>query len=188
MKSRNQTGSAHIVIIIILVVALVGALGFVFWQNFLNKPSSTRDTTNSATKSSLDMTFLEIDQFGVKIPYDRTSDTYTVEVFPANLASVQSKKANDACGRAVTIAYISHYKVDEKLPADYPGNNGKAKLYVEDLNNLPSVTIGDDFYSIQSLQYLECADPMTKDGAAINTILVDATNSFQAVFKNLQDN
>lgn len=33
--SLNQKGSAHIAIIVILVVALIGALGFVFWQNFI---------------------------------------------------------------------------------------------------------------------------------------------------------
>lgn len=39
MKKNNQTGSAHVVIIVLLVVALLGALGFVFYQNFIAKPA-----------------------------------------------------------------------------------------------------------------------------------------------------
>lgn len=36
-KNLSQKGSAHVVIIVILVVALLGTLGFVFWQNFVYK-------------------------------------------------------------------------------------------------------------------------------------------------------
>ncbi len=35
--NKNQSGSAHVIIIAILAVALIGALGFLFWQNFINK-------------------------------------------------------------------------------------------------------------------------------------------------------
>jgi len=36
-NSLKQTGSAHVVIIVILAVAVLGLLGFVFWQNFIVK-------------------------------------------------------------------------------------------------------------------------------------------------------
>ncbi|MEI7689977.1 MAG: hypothetical protein WCI79_03370 [Candidatus Saccharibacteria bacterium] len=35
MKQQKQSGFAHLAIIIVLVVALFGALGFVYWQNFM---------------------------------------------------------------------------------------------------------------------------------------------------------
>lgn len=46
-KTLSQKGSAHAVIIVILVAALLGALGFIFWQNFMNKDTSD---TNNTTK------------------------------------------------------------------------------------------------------------------------------------------
>lgn len=52
-KSLSQKGNAHVVIIVILVITLVGALGFVFWQNFTNKESSENKvevTKNDQTK------------------------------------------------------------------------------------------------------------------------------------------
>jgi hypothetical protein len=50
-NSQKQTGSAHIVIVIILVLALLSALGFVLYQHFTNKDSANKDsseTTQSA--------------------------------------------------------------------------------------------------------------------------------------------
>ncbi|MFZ1301165.1 MAG: hypothetical protein WAQ27_01120 [Candidatus Microsaccharimonas sp.] len=52
MKSRTQQqGSAlHIVIIIVLVVALIGTLGFVFWNNFIKQTNTTQDTTTEVSQ------------------------------------------------------------------------------------------------------------------------------------------
>lgn len=48
MKRKiTQAGSAQVIIIIVLVVALLGTLGFVFWQNFINKADSTKPTDTS---------------------------------------------------------------------------------------------------------------------------------------------
>jgi hypothetical protein len=43
-KIHSQKGSAHAFIIIILIVAIIGALGFVFWQHFLSKESTPTAT------------------------------------------------------------------------------------------------------------------------------------------------
>jgi len=51
-KTLSQKGSTHIVIIVILVIALLGTLGFVFWQNFINKstPQINNDTSKTDNK------------------------------------------------------------------------------------------------------------------------------------------
>jgi uncharacterized membrane protein YukC len=38
-KKQSQSGSAHLIIVIVLVVALLGALGFIVYQNFIAKPT-----------------------------------------------------------------------------------------------------------------------------------------------------
>lgn len=45
---KSEIGSAHVVIIGGLIVALIGALGFIFWQNIINKPKMA-DTNTSAS-------------------------------------------------------------------------------------------------------------------------------------------
>ncbi|MDB5176854.1 MAG: hypothetical protein JWN75_522 [Candidatus Saccharibacteria bacterium] len=34
---NKQSGSAHVIVIIVLAAALIGAIGFLFWQNIINK-------------------------------------------------------------------------------------------------------------------------------------------------------
>ncbi|MFZ1301839.1 MAG: PsbP-related protein [Candidatus Microsaccharimonas sp.] len=50
----RQSGSAHVVIIIVLVVALLGLLGFVFWQNFINKDTATQGTNDTVATTDSD--------------------------------------------------------------------------------------------------------------------------------------
>jgi hypothetical protein len=44
-KSTSQTGSAHMVIIIVIVLAVIGALGYVLWNN-MNKPKANNTQTS----------------------------------------------------------------------------------------------------------------------------------------------
>lgn len=49
--SRNQDGSALVVTVIILVIALIGALGFVIWNNVTSKEAvNTQETSNTTNK------------------------------------------------------------------------------------------------------------------------------------------
>ena len=41
---HSQKGSAHVVVTICLVIALIFALGWIFWQNFIHKESTKKET------------------------------------------------------------------------------------------------------------------------------------------------
>lgn len=56
MNSRSQNGSAHVVIIVVLVLALMGALGWVFWQNFSKDKDRVGSTSQSEKKPSSEKT------------------------------------------------------------------------------------------------------------------------------------
>lgn len=49
MQQIKQTGSAHAIIIVVLVIALLGALGVVFYQNFIGKDSSVKPSISQQT-------------------------------------------------------------------------------------------------------------------------------------------
>lgn len=51
-NTLKQVGSAHVVIVIILVGVLVGALGFVFWQSFIKTTQTV--TSSTQTESAKD--------------------------------------------------------------------------------------------------------------------------------------
>lgn len=44
---NKQQGSAHVVIVVILVVALLSALGFIFWQNFVKQDDPKPESKSS---------------------------------------------------------------------------------------------------------------------------------------------
>jgi hypothetical protein len=48
-KQETQSGFAHLIIVLILAAGLIGALGFIYWQNFIKK-----DDSSSQQKSSDD--------------------------------------------------------------------------------------------------------------------------------------
>lgn len=53
MTHKYQTGSSHVVIIAVLALALLGTLGFVFYQNFVAKPAQSANTAgNTAANTS----------------------------------------------------------------------------------------------------------------------------------------
>lgn len=72
MKSNNrQNGSVHMIVIGILAVALVGVLGWIFWQNIVQKPQSQQTSlaTNDSTKVKSDssqMPKITFDKWGME--------------------------------------------------------------------------------------------------------------------------
>jgi len=65
VKTRNQIGSAHVVIIVLLTVAVLGLLGFVFWQNFMGVKTSDTTKTETANKVFTEKDF----QTGLTLEY-----------------------------------------------------------------------------------------------------------------------
>lgn len=81
-QNKYQSGSGHIVIIIALVVVLLGALGFIFWQNFMqSKPNEKSNNTTTITTLNLNDGYLVLEDWNVKIKYptDLGSNVITYE-------------------------------------------------------------------------------------------------------------
>lgn len=57
-KSSKQTGSMHIIAISIIVLALVGVLGFVLWNNYINKKGAapTNESKTDTQTATIDKT------------------------------------------------------------------------------------------------------------------------------------
>jgi hypothetical protein len=72
MKKQNQAGSALVVVIIILVIALIGTLGFVVWQNFLQPKATiekvqTDESSNISTRTLKDPEYINLTDWSVKL-------------------------------------------------------------------------------------------------------------------------
>lgn len=51
-RLKSQSGSVHVIIAIILVIALIGVLDYIAWQKFFQQGSTTKKATTSNSQSS----------------------------------------------------------------------------------------------------------------------------------------
>lgn len=77
MKFRSQSGSVHIVIVIVLVVVLLGALGFIFYQNFVQKQPATTNISNQIASKKVET--LTAQYFTIDYPVDAGIQKSTIE-------------------------------------------------------------------------------------------------------------
>lgn len=134
---KTQKGSAHVVIVIVLVVALLGALGFIFWQNFV-KPDEATKTEDSKTVKSVagndspkdaDLTAYQ----GVGYEFDYPSEDWIVKEIQYNYdnngpttTEVRTKDYKPAMGMGIdagAVISINTLKNDERsTPEDAKQN------------------------------------------------------------------
>lgn len=182
MKTQSQTGSAHVVVTGVLVVALLGALGFIFWQNFVAKKSvattttaSTQATTQSAATPAAapvpaaqsTQTALVLSDYGVEVPYDTTTDTYTaVKETTGPFAGgyhIYSKNLTAQCGGSVNVGIVQRFNKGDSVPG--PSN---------------IVALGNYQYMLGVGGYGDCGT-----GSGVDAIS-NAATAFSNAFKNLK--
>jgi len=146
MTKKTQSGSAHLIIIIALAVVLIGTLGFVFWQNFMqpktvsvqnNKTDTTikTDTTLTTQPPVVDKNTLELTTWGIKGIYNGThtigysmSDASHLRFTSSDLAGVCSD---------YSVGGIARYTGDELMSDVSPvsgdaGNKKVSEFYAAD--------------------------------------------------------
>ncbi len=74
MKQKNQSGSGHVLIIVILVLALFASLGYIYLRNYTDVFSSDAQTVSkkvdTTDKKADAINYTEISRWGVKGVYD----------------------------------------------------------------------------------------------------------------------
>lgn len=58
-RYNREAGSAHLVIIIILVLVALGLLGFVFWNNFMRSDTTQETAETTEVQASEEVAFSE---------------------------------------------------------------------------------------------------------------------------------
>lgn len=142
----NERGSVEAIVMGLLVVALIGALGFIFWQNFLKKdePQKTVETVKEEPKpvTVADETeeqkgYLAINEWSVrfKIPSEVGSETvfyekaHEVTGLESGYGIITSgeKKLYNTCGLSPEPqVYVHRGKNSQSTPEHVPLNSGKS--------------------------------------------------------------
>ena len=154
MNKKTQSGFAYLVIIIvILAVAVVGLLGYVFWQNFMQpKTTTTTQTAKTTDKKSTyspktdeptvveDKNTLKIIQWGIKGIYNGThSISYSISDSTIYFISKDSECSDGSVGRFI------RYSGDDMVYPEYSESQVKASvLFAKDATF--NKHIGDYYY------------------------------------------
>lgn len=127
VKISSQNGSAHAVIIVILIVALIGALGFIFWQNFpkspVNEESRAEDTQNTEKQPSNEdraSYVLNIPELNLKLDVDSKLKGLAYRYNkPANAVAFSSDEMSRYCSVEEEDAPLGVvFKVDGQYPSE----------------------------------------------------------------------
>lgn len=119
---QKEQGSMHVIITTVVAVAILGSLGLVFWQNFINKKASTSADTNTTTSTRADTTVQAASDTGDKM-YKNTSLGFSLSypsdwtvtegasgtndvillASPATIAAHKTNASADSTGYDITI-------------------------------------------------------------------------------------
>lgn len=124
MSNRyDQHGSAHVVIVVCLLVALIGTLGIVFYQNFMMKSSQ------AAQQQELSATPAKKDETATDKKNELSEFCLPLEKLCINYPSTWSVRG----GPVVSISHIDATHTEEMTAEKYHLNNaeGLTVLYVQ---------------------------------------------------------
>lgn len=185
MKKRNMEhgGSIEIVIISVLVVGILAILGFVFWQNFINKPDNkSNETTAPVTDGSL-----SISEWGVKGTYSNTdvqleysletrTDAKGDEYQQIGLTDRRIAHIDSCSASKGPAGYVSRLSADSSVVTD-PSESGPTTLVKDLYSDSPHIS---SYYYVWQGPHSPCGQ---EDTWGISSAAANAASEFA---KNLQ--
>ena len=190
MSKKNQQGSAHLTVIIILVAVILGLLGFVFYQNFMQQPIQVTDnsilnTSETPVISEVDPNTFTITQWGIKGIYDgQYTLEYTLKTAfdSSDYIALTSPDVDQRClGRELLL--ISKYSANDVIGGHghLAIENPKTAAYFYSINYFKDemVKAGDNYYVLDQ----GVTDSCPGDGTTVEDQLLSDIKKF---FSTLQ--
>jgi len=110
-RLNNQTGSAHVIVIIVLVLTVLGLLGFVFWQNFIQKKDTAATTNVSTTTKTTTTTATTVDAYSGWGTYTNSTYGFTLR-YPSDWTLGGTNSQNLATLASPDIATETNGSID----------------------------------------------------------------------------
>ena len=155
--TQKQSGSAHVIIIVVLALVIAGLLGFVFWQNFIVKKDDGKSVTQQSTGTGTEKTETKGED---NLTYKGSDFTFQ---YPKSGWTIKETSYNDGTNRTTELATdnysltgmgvasgavvtVNVSNTSKSLDEEYAQlESDKATFGLEDLrkattNGMPSVT------------------------------------------------
>jgi hypothetical protein len=180
-KTENQQGSMHLILVGVLAVVLLGALGWLFWQNILQKKpadstSSTTITQTPTPKQSTNDNVLHFPKWSVEVVInsdemttkeyhfvDGESDYYYYDI-------VAKDGVLNGCypetPTPISLGRVARYAADSKEEAF--GWNDGTKTWREIAEGNKQAVLVDKYVYTFQVPPQACGDPKTSMGNESN--------------------
>lgn len=182
MKSRikEQGSTAHIIIVVVVIVGIVSTLGFVLWQNFGKVPANDATESQVQTEADDSNTVLSVDfvaplsiaQWGVKGDLGKNLVVnYTVNGDELRFTTneVDCKEGLNGTG------YITRRTASQ--PSPYPFDDGKTAVDIYDSTSATQARVGGYYYFYVAPSGI-CDIEQVEDYETVVEDLKAATQSF----------
>lgn len=186
-NSSKRTGSAHLIIITIIVLVILGALGFVFWKNINTSTNKSKSSTDKVAQTEQDTTpdYITLSDWGVTFKVSdelkSTQVTYTKNQSADGSSYAFTTKRIHDLGGSCTIQPFGDTQIltrfTEKPVATPDG----------ELLNDPAI---DGYYYVLSAPVAPCSI-VDKNGALQQSAKVSSTeendrNALKATLESIQ--
>lgn len=192
----SQKGSAHVIIIVGLIILLIGALGFIFWQNFLNHDAdnaskrtvtSTNAGKETAQNEKTKSEYLTVKEWAVNIPQSPSSNvieyTMNTEMTTATFVSSEQKAVGGECGTEAFARYrIVRIKQGQE-PTDYMIEGQVSNA--EASGNVVTIK-GTRYYIVGDFSGGDCSGKL-KEGDSMSQAEVDANANLKRALLALKE-
>lgn len=172
-QTKNQSGSAFVIIVIIVTAVIIGLVGFVFWRNFINISTPTNHvTTYAECVASKDSKLLETypEQCVTADGKSFSNPNQTAKTNEVDFANVTT---NELDGRIMTLHYPDGWKVVVKEDGD---KTSGVDAYVRNTKlTSPSGNVVIDFNIMKGGGYGGYCEPTDVTVTHIETKPVPAT-------------
>jgi hypothetical protein len=141
MKKQYQNGSALIVVIIILVIAILGTLGFLFWQNLNSKTNQPETAQVNPDDTDENEGYLVLEDWGVRFKIAPALDSTEVKYSLKNDTYAFTTSRIEALGGECTKAPFN-VTVSLTRYTENPGAGPMTLLNTEPINGYYYATYG----------------------------------------------
>ncbi len=191
-KTKSQSGSAHLIIIIILSVALIGSLGFVFYQNYMQPKTNNEADVSSPVEevpvdANEDPNTLAIADWEIDGVYngEHEIDFKIVDVSSHQQAYFTSSDLSGACSNwqlvninkysgSDVVGSMGHVAIEPTSIADYYNSNPNAHTGADAFIK----KIGENYYFYSVARTDTCATDDEANGAILTQVISDIHDYF----------
>jgi hypothetical protein len=199
--NKQQAGSIHVVISIVVVTILIGVIGYLFWANFADKSvsdhtksTSTTSSTSSIINDAVSSDSLKFSEWNVEIPLGSNDiivgsyhdNTITKDGYGYDVSAADNtiKGCYDGTSSAVPLGTIFRFKADSNEP--YYGLKSDTTTWKEVTKvNKKAVILGDNVYYYQTPMQA-CGDSSTTEGLRANNAQEALTEKLISSLKNIK--